>query len=105
MHLLIVWAAVFLTWGLGLHPTWRDYGRTVAITATWAVRCSASTWSWVPTTASSTASRQPRSSTCWGPWPLYVVVEIALVSAVWALMTWPWERNPPPGAVPASCRE
>ena len=37
MHLLIVWAAVFLTWGLGLHPTWRDYRRTVAITAAWAV--------------------------------------------------------------------
>ncbi len=32
MHLLIVWAAIFLTWGLGLHPTWRDYRRTVAIT-------------------------------------------------------------------------
>jgi len=28
-----------------------------------------------------------------GPWPLYVVVEIALVCGVWALMTWPWERS------------
>ena len=27
-----------------------------------------------------------------GPWPAYVVVEIALVAAVWALMTWPWTR-------------
>ena len=30
-----------------------------------------------------------------GPWPGYVVVEIALVAAVWALMTWPWTRTAP----------
>ncbi|EUA70030.1 integral membrane family protein [Mycobacteroides abscessus subsp. bolletii 1513] len=27
-----------------------------------------------------------------GPWPWYVVVATVLVLAVWALMTWPWER-------------
>jgi uncharacterized membrane protein YwaF len=27
-----------------------------------------------------------------GPWPGYVVVEIAVVAGVWALMTWPWVR-------------
>ena len=28
-----------------------------------------------------------------GPWPGYVVVEIVVVAAVWALMTWPWTRT------------
>jgi uncharacterized membrane protein YwaF len=27
-----------------------------------------------------------------GPWPGYVVVEVAVVAGVWALMTWPWTR-------------
>jgi len=27
-----------------------------------------------------------------GPWPGYVVVEVAVVAGVWALMTWPWVR-------------
>jgi uncharacterized membrane protein YwaF len=26
-----------------------------------------------------------------GPWPLYLLVEIAVVIIVWVLMTWPWE--------------
>ena len=25
-----------------------------------------------------------------GPWPTYVVMEVLIVAAVWALMTWPW---------------
>jgi len=45
-----------------------------------------------------------------GPWPGYVVVEIALVAAIWALMTWPWTRTadprdadaPPPGQARAA---
>ena len=28
-----------------------------------------------------------------GPWPLYVVLEIAIIATVWALMTWAWSRN------------
>ena len=37
MHILIVWAAVFLTFGLGHRPDWRGYRRTVLITAVWLV--------------------------------------------------------------------
>ena len=37
MHFLIVWAAIYLVWGLGLSPRWRDYATTVATTAGWAV--------------------------------------------------------------------
>ena len=28
-----------------------------------------------------------------GPWPIYLLAEVAIVLAVWALMTWPWERR------------
>ncbi|GAA5107907.1 hypothetical protein [Haloechinothrix salitolerans] len=28
-----------------------------------------------------------------GPWPVYLLPEIALVLTVWALMTWPWTRS------------
>jgi hypothetical integral membrane protein (TIGR02206 family) len=91
-HFLIVWAAIFLTWGLGLHPTWRDYRRTVAITAAWAaaVFC----FNLVVGTNYGFLNRKPTTSILdlLGPWPLYVVVEIALVAGVWALMTWPWAR-------------
>ena len=105
MHLLIVWAAVFLTWGLGLHPTWRDYGRTVAITATWAVGVFC--FNLVVGTNYGFLNRKPGTSILdlLGPWPLYVVVEIALVAGIWALMTWPWERSRQAGAVRASVGE
>ena len=33
MHFLIVWAALYLTFGLGLGPGWREYRVTVAVTA------------------------------------------------------------------------
>ncbi|MFI2707570.1 hypothetical protein ACH5WX_08495, partial [Nocardioides sp. CER28] len=50
-------------------------------------------------------ARKPDVSTpldLFGPWPVYVVVLIAVVLAGWALMTWPWvaadrrERRPAP---------
>jgi uncharacterized membrane protein YwaF len=25
-----------------------------------------------------------------GPWPVYVLAEVGILVAVWALMTWPW---------------
>ena len=93
MHLLIVWAAVFLTWGLGLHPTWRDYRRAVAITFAWAVTVFC--FNVAVGTNYGFLNRKPATSILdlLGPWPTYVVVEIALVAGVWALMTWPWERT------------
>jgi uncharacterized membrane protein YwaF len=27
-----------------------------------------------------------------GPWPIYLLAEVAIVLIVWALMTLPWER-------------
>jgi hypothetical integral membrane protein (TIGR02206 family) len=28
-----------------------------------------------------------------GPWPWYLLAEVALVFSLWALMTWPWVRQ------------
>jgi hypothetical integral membrane protein (TIGR02206 family) len=93
MHLLVVWAAIFLTWGLGLHPTWRDYRRTVVITAVWAVAVFCANLALG--TNYGFLNRKPATSILdlLGPWPAYVFVEIALICGVWALMTWPWERS------------
>jgi len=105
MHLLIVWAAIFLTWGLGLSPTWRDYRRTVAITFIWAaaVFC----FNLAVGTNYGFLNRKPATSILdlLGPWPAYVFVEIALICGVWALMTWPWVHSRRPEVEPAVVRE
>ena len=36
IHLLVVWAAIYLTWGRGFRPTWRDYRFVVIVTLAWA---------------------------------------------------------------------
>lgn len=94
MHVLIVWAAVHLVFGLRLLPTWATYWRTVGITAVWAGAVM------VYNTAADTnygyLNGKPASASILdllGPWPLYVAVEIVLIMAVWALITWPWARQ------------
>jgi hypothetical integral membrane protein (TIGR02206 family) len=92
MHLMIVWAAVYLTWGLGLRPTWHGYGSTVAITLVWLV--SVFTFNELAGTNYGYVNAKPGTATILdylGPWPWYVAVEIALVGVVWALMTLPWQ--------------
>ncbi|MGH8966572.1 MAG: TIGR02206 family membrane protein, partial [Actinomycetes bacterium] len=90
-HLLVVWAAVFLTWGLGLRPTWRGYRGTVLTTLVWAAvvfTINANTG-----TNYGFLNRKPSTPSILdllGPWPFYVVLEIVIVLSVWALITWPW---------------
>lgn len=91
MHLLIVWAAVYLTWGLGLRPTWRGYRSTVLTTLVWAV--TVFTFNAATGTNYGFLNRKPSTPSILdllGPWPFYIAVEIVLVLAVWALITWPW---------------
>lgn len=93
IHLLVVWAAVFLVWGLRLPPGWRDYRLTVATTFVWAV-C-AYTFNEVAGTNYGYLQRKPGGGSILdllGPWPVYVFAEIGIVIVVWALMTWPWVR-------------
>jgi hypothetical integral membrane protein (TIGR02206 family) len=99
MHLLIVWASFFLVLGLRILPTWHTYRQTIAITLAWAV--SAYVFNVIAGTNYGYLNRLPKSSSLLdylGPWPLFVVLEIAIVAAVWALLTLPWVRRPVPSA-------
>ncbi len=93
IHLLVVWAAIYLTWGRGHRPTWRSYRIAVVVTAAWAVFTLA--FNSIAGTDYGFLNRKPDTPSLldvMGPWPVYVVVATALVLMVWALMTWPWQR-------------
>lgn len=94
IHLLVVWAAIWLTWGRGMRPDWRSYRLAVAVTAGWAVitvvfNKFADTNYGFTNTKPATASLLD----VMGPWPVYIVITAVLVFAVWAVMTWPWVRR------------
>jgi len=94
MHLLVVWAAIYLTWGLGIRPDWRSYRISFAVTLSWMVGVFG-----VNTLLGSNygyVNAKPAAASLldyFGPWPMYLVVEVAIVSALWALMTWPLVRR------------
>lgn len=91
MHYLIVWSAIYLVWGLGLHPRWRDYGTTVATTFVWVV--SVFVFNVAAGTNYGFVNEKPSTGSILdylGPWPAYLAAEIAIVAGVWALMTLPW---------------
>jgi hypothetical integral membrane protein (TIGR02206 family) len=91
MHLFIVWAAIYLTWGLGIAPDWRSYATAVVVTLGWMVivfgvnSVLGSNYGYL--------NAKPAAASLldyFGPWPAYLLVEIVIVSTVWALMTLPW---------------
>jgi len=95
IHLLVVWAAIYLTWGRRMRPRWSSYRFVVVVTAVWAAvtftfnRIADTNYgflNWKPATAS--------LLDVLGPWPVYIFTATALILIVWALMTWPWERLP-----------
>ena len=99
IHLLVVWAAVYLTWGRGLRPTWRSYRIAVGVTLAWAAITL--TFNSIAGTDYGFLNRKPETPSLldvMGPWPVYVFVASALILTVWTLMTWPWVRiaNRPP---------
>jgi hypothetical integral membrane protein (TIGR02206 family) len=91
MHVSIVWAAVFLTWGMGLRPTWRTYRTSFAITATWAVavfcfnRVASTNYGYL-----NAKPDGPSTLDLLGGWPSYLLPEVVAVAAIWALITLPW---------------
>ncbi|MGB3321830.1 MAG: TIGR02206 family membrane protein [Mycolicibacterium fortuitum] len=103
LHVLVVWAAIYLTWGRGLRPRWRDYRFAVIATLAWV----AVTLAFNAITGANYGylNRKPPTASVLdvlGPWPLYLAVEVAIVLIVWALMTWPWERMRRSCEVPVS---
>lgn len=92
MHLLIVWAAVLLVWGLRIVPSWRDLAAAVALTVGWAA--TAMVFNAVAGTNYGYLNGKPSSSSLLdvlGPWPGYVLVEVLVVVAVWTLMVAAWQ--------------
>lgn len=96
MHIGTVWAAAYLTWGRGIRPDWRSYRFAVLTTAGWAaaVFC----LNLAIGTNYGFLNRKPNATTILdllGPWPWYVLAEIVIIVAAWALVTWPWVRRRP----------
>lgn len=94
IHLLVVWAAIYLTWGRGMRPSWRSYRLAVVATAAWA----AVTLAFNSIAGSNYGFLNEKPATAslldvLGPWPVYLLTVTALLLVVWALMTWPWERS------------
>jgi hypothetical integral membrane protein (TIGR02206 family) len=93
-HVLVVWAALYLTFGLGLHPDWRGYGITVAATVCWGVVMLA--FNAVAGSNYGFLNHKPPSGsllTVLGDWPWYLLSELGIGLAAWALITWPWVRS------------
>ena len=94
MHFLIVWAACYLTWGLRLLPTWRSYRFTLTCTTIWAV--SLFVFNTIADTNYGYLNHKPATASILdvlGPWPWYLLVEVAIIATAWALMTVPWTRD------------
>jgi hypothetical integral membrane protein (TIGR02206 family) len=92
IHLLVVWAAIYLTWGRGMRPTWRSFRFVVVVTAVWAAVTF--TFNRVAGTDYGFLNGKPATASLLdvlGPWPVYIFTAATLIVIVWALMTWPWE--------------
>lgn len=93
-HVLVMWAAVYLTWGLTLRPSWRGYRTTLAVTVVWAVVVG--TVNRVLGTNYGFLNAKPGGPSLldlMGDWPWYLLVTFGLLAAAWALITWPWTRK------------
>lgn len=96
MHLLIVWAAIHVIWGMKLRPSWRTFAQAVVITWTWlflTLRFNVL----VGTNYGYLNGKPARASALdlLGPWPTYLLFEVLIVLAAWALLIWPWTRKLP----------
>jgi hypothetical integral membrane protein (TIGR02206 family) len=96
LHLLVVWGAIYLTWGRGMRPGWRSYRFAVITTFAWAAFTI--TFNTIAGTDYGYLNGKPPTASLLdvlGPWPVYLLTEFTVVLIVWALMTWPWEWTRP----------
>jgi hypothetical integral membrane protein (TIGR02206 family) len=94
LHVLVVWAPIYLTWGRGMQPRWRSYRIAVIATLVWAAFTF--TFNVIAGTNYGYLNRKPPTASLLdllGPWPVYLLTEATIIAIVWALMTWPWERT------------
>jgi hypothetical integral membrane protein (TIGR02206 family) len=92
-HLLVLWAAVYLTWWVGMRPNWRSFAFAATVTVAWGLvmlgfnEAAGTNYMFV--------SRKPDNPSLldlMGEWPWYLGVELVVGLAGWALLTWPWTR-------------
>jgi hypothetical integral membrane protein (TIGR02206 family) len=92
-HLLVVWAAVYLTWWAGMRPDWRSFAFAASVTVIWGFAMLG--FNELAGTNYLFVSRKPDNPSVldfMGGWPWYLGVELGVGLAVWALLTWPWTR-------------
>lgn len=100
-HLLVVWAAVLLTWGVGMRPTWRDCGRSLLITAGWVVAVLVfNAWAGSNYGYVTEKPENPSLLDLLGGWPWYLGVALLLGACAWAAVTRPWTGRWPWSPVP-----
>ncbi|MFT4188793.1 MAG: TIGR02206 family membrane protein [Aeromicrobium sp.] len=96
MHVLIIWAAFWLVPGLGIGPTWRTYRQTIAVTFVWlvATMCFNAV---VGTNYGYVNGKPDRASALdlLPAWPWYVLVQIVVLTIVWAALSAPWAVDRP----------
>ncbi|GAA5134070.1 TIGR02206 family membrane protein [Pseudonocardia adelaidensis] len=93
-HLLVLWAAVYLTWWVGMRPTWRSFALAAVVTVAWGLAMLA--FNAAAGTNYLFVSRKPDNPSLldlMGGWPWYLGVELVVGLAAWALLTWPWTRS------------
>jgi hypothetical integral membrane protein (TIGR02206 family) len=97
MHSLVLWAAIYLTWGVGLRPDWRSYRVAVLVTIGWGAVMFAVNH--IAGTNYGFLNAKPLAASVLdvlGPWPWYLLSELVVGAAAWALVTWPWMRQRAP---------
>lgn len=96
MHFLSVWAAGWLA-ASGSGPTWRGYRLAVVVTAVWAG--AVMVFNEATGTNYGYLNRKPPGASLLDlmpGWPVYVLIEIVLVTGIWALLTWAFVRTREP---------
>jgi len=93
-HVLLVWGAVYATLTLRQGPDWRGYRQAVLWTFAWVVV--AMSLNELLDTNYGYFNGKPDGTVLdyLGPWPWYVLAEVAIVLVVWALLTLPWTGLP-----------
>ena len=75
IHLLVVWAAVYLTWGRRMRPQWRSYRIAILVTLMWAAFTF--TFNSIAGTDYGFLNEKPATASLLdllGPWPVYIYI-------------------------------
>lgn len=92
-HAFVVLAAIYLTWGLGNRPRWKDFKFAYLFTLSW--MAFVFVFNLVFDTNYLYLNDKPLGTImdAFGPWPIYILVEMAIIAIVWSAMTYPWNKK------------